>query len=43
MLNRDCKLINSDKKTKIIERSAKKGVILDEDKVNLLEFAEDFD
>lgn len=37
MLNKECEVHNSDKKVKIVERSAKKGIKISEKDVNLLE------
>ena len=36
MLNKECGQINSEKKIKFVERSAKKGIMINEKDVNLL-------
>ena len=43
MLNKECEGINSEKKERIIERSAKKGIKLDSQNVNLLEMQDFLD
>ncbi|CDW80766.1 UNKNOWN [Stylonychia lemnae] len=36
MLNKECEQINSEKKIRVVERSAKKGIVINEKDVNLL-------
>jgi hypothetical protein len=36
LLNRDCKMINNEKKAKIARRAMRKGLSIDESQVNLL-------
>ena len=43
LLNKDCELYNTEKKVKIVQRSAKKGIHLDESDVNLLEMGDVLD
>jgi len=37
LLNRDCKMINQEKRDRIVRRSKRKGVDLEDKQVNLLE------